>query len=153
MLAGAAASPASVKMLRSQTSPSSVLDTLQPPPHAGGDLVSDALGVCALSARQRHPRAISKWLHASLPAGKCTLSNCRTSVPLLALLLALFPSQMSIVESPRNPEATRCLFDLDSPSLGTLSVLGSTQQGQQHDVLRGLASAQNGPLQGERRAG
>ncbi|KAL4429625.1 hypothetical protein ABPG77_008674 [Micractinium sp. CCAP 211/92] len=93
VLAGAAASPASVKMLRSQTSPSSVLDTLQSPPHAGGGL-------------------------------------------------------MSIVESPRNPEATRCLFDLDSPSLGTLSVLGSTQQGQQHDVLRGLASAQNGPLQG-----
>lgn len=46
---------------------------------------------------------------------------------------------MSIAESPRSPEATGLLFDLDSPSLAALGALGPVQQAQHRDMLGGLA--------------
>lgn len=58
-----------------------------------------------------------------------------------------FP-QMSIAESPRHPDVTGCMFDLNSPSLARRDVLGSTPQPQQLDALGGMSSTQNGLAQG-----
>lgn len=126
-----ASSPAGgTKLLRAQTSPSSVLDVLQSPPRGAGVPLVRARAGCAGA---RLGRSWKPCLQSSLPhlPKLCCQNGSAPAAPL----------QMSIAESPRHGDASAQGWDGLPASFGILSSMANAQK----DALGALGPATSAP--------